>query len=695
MGPGGRGPREPGNQSIDRRALVDRHAVIRTTADPLEPLSVGNGEFAFTVDVTGLQSLEAFHSEGMPLHTQAQWAWHSAPNPEGYSLEDSYADATTADGRSVRYLTTGDPNQSGRHEQAAAWLRENPHRIDLGRIGFIRADGSRLDAGGLTGVQQRLDLWHGRIDSRFVLSGTPVRVTTACHPADSLLAVRISSELLASKALAVEIRFPYASGDWVECCDWNSPERHFTGVRPASDQRTDLRRMLDADVHHVALAWSPGAALDQVGPHAFILHTRGSGELELVARFGPGPAESELPSAGATFEAAARHWADFWSTGGALELGGSDPRAAELERRVVLSQYLTAVNCAGSTPPAETGLVTNSWRGKFHLEMHWWHAAHFALWGRAPLLERSLPWYERILPRARDYATRQGYRGARWPKQIGPEGRESPSDVGAFLIWQQPHPIYYAELLRRAGSDAGSGERYAPLVFETAEFMASYAVFGGRRFSLGPPLTSAQEKAFRKRAKSLNPAFELAYWAWGLRTAQCWRERLGLERVPHWDDVARRLAPLPVRDGRYVELEHPQTRPEGHPTMVGALGFVPDIGVVSHDVMRETLRYVLSSWELGDTWGWDYPLLAMTAARLDEPALAVDALLLESPKNGYLANGHNFQKLPQLPLYLPGNGGLLFATAMMAAGWDGAPDRHAPGFPAGWDVAFEGLTPAP
>ena len=28
--------------------------------------------------------------------------------------------------------------------------------------------------------------------------------------------------------------------------------------------------------------------------------------------------------------------------------------------------------------------------------------------------------------------------------------------------------------------------------------------------------------------------------------------------------------------------------------------------------------------------------------------------------------------------YLPGNGGLLYAVAMMAAGWDGAPTNHAP-----------------
>ena len=39
-------------------------------------------------------------------------------------------------------------------------------------------------------------------------------------------------------------------------------------------------------------------------------------------------------------------------------------------------------------PPQETGLTCNSWYGKFHLEMHWWHSVHFALWNRAPLLAK-------------------------------------------------------------------------------------------------------------------------------------------------------------------------------------------------------------------------------------------------------------------------------------------------------------------
>jgi hypothetical protein len=84
--------------------------------------------------------------------------------------------------------------------------------------------------------------------------------------------------------------------------------------------------------------------------------------------------------------------------------------------------------------------------------------------------------------------------------------------------------------------------------------------------------------------------------------------------------------------------------------------------------------------------------MAMTAARLGEPEKAVDALLMDSPKNQYLEGGQNLGTKGRLPLYLPGNGGLLYAVAMMAAGWNGA-TRSTPGFPVsrGWNVRWEGL----
>jgi len=89
-------------------------------------------------------------------------------------------------------------------------------------------------------------------------------------------------------------------------------------------------------------------------------------------------------------------------------------------------------------------------------------------------------------------------------------------------------------------------------------------------------------------------------------------------------------------------------------------------------------------------------MMAMTAARLGQPAKAVDSLLMDAPKNHYLANGHNLQVPTFLPLYLPGNSGLLYAAAMMAAGWEGGPQTPAPGFPSDgrWQVRCEGLHPA-
>jgi protein-glucosylgalactosylhydroxylysine glucosidase len=89
-------------------------------------------------------------------------------------------------------------------------------------------------------------------------------------------------------------------------------------------------------------------------------------------------------------------------------------------------------------------------------------------------------------------------------------------------------------------------------------------------------------------------------------------------------------------------------------------------------------------------------MVAMTAARLGERKTAVDLLLKNVGHNEYLVNGHNYQ-YPNVPLYLPGNGGLLYAVALMAAGWDGNPNHNAPGFPndGNWKVRSEGLLTAP
>ena len=87
------------------------------------------------------------------------------------------------------------------------------------------------------------------------------------------------------------------------------------------------------------------------------------------------------------------------------------------------------------------------------MEMIWWHQAHFALWGHPDMLERTMPWYREAAPQALGIDRRQGFDGIRWMKMTDPSGMDTPSDIGTYLIWQQPHIIYLAELLRRAGRD--------------------------------------------------------------------------------------------------------------------------------------------------------------------------------------------------------------------------------------------------
>src|SRR3989304_9571671 len=76
------------NMPIDRFALVTRHNIEINRVDTLASLTAGNGEFAFTTDITGLQTFYKEYENGMPLGTQSNWGWHSNPNTENYKREE-------------------------------------------------------------------------------------------------------------------------------------------------------------------------------------------------------------------------------------------------------------------------------------------------------------------------------------------------------------------------------------------------------------------------------------------------------------------------------------------------------------------------------------------------------------------------------------------------------------------------------
>ncbi|MEU6041201.1 hypothetical protein ABZ801_37995 [Actinomadura sp. NPDC047616] len=683
------------SRRIDRKAVVDRHAIERTASDPELPLQVGNGDIAFGADITGLQTF-------LPFATMSQWGWHEDPLPEGQNLDDYKGTAWDTYGRPVRYWT----DEAG-HPDLYNWLRGNPHRINLARIGLSLRTSTGRDAteDDLTDRHQRLDLWTGILTSRFTFDGAPVTVETACHPTLDAIAVRIDSPLIETGRLTVYVDFPYAtakgqgkfSAPFVGF--WDRPDAHTTTLTPQGATRARITHRMDDTTYHAALTWNAAAGKltrDAPGRHRYTLTGARGRRLELSCLFTPDDTRIGAPPAAAVSRAAAARWPDFWRSGGAVDLSGSrDPRWEELERRIVRSQFALAVNESGAYPPQESGLVNNGWYGKFHMEMVVWHGAHYALWNRWPLLDRSLGVYRSFLPSALERAKQQGFRGARWPKMTAPEGRDSPGLQNALLLWQMPHPIFFAELDYRAHPTRATLHKWRDIVFATADFLASYA-FHDRstgRYVLGPPVIPANEQS--DPAVTKNPVMELSYWRFGLRTASAWRRRLGLAPDRRWNEVLAGLAPLPVQDGKYVLYEGVQDmwtkHTTDHPDPIAPYAMLPGDGV-DVPTMRATAHQVYESWPVDDLYSWDFPVLAMNAARLGDPARAVDFLL--HPKFGFTDEGLPASGKEGVPSpYFPGAGGLLYAVALMCAGWDNAPNRHAPGFPTkDWTVHWENLS---
>jgi hypothetical protein len=695
-------------QKINRQALVSRHNVVVEQLDSLSALTIGNGRFAFTVDATGLQTFPAFYKGGIPLGTQSEWGWNSFKDTSGFRIEESLRDYDQY-GRKVSY--TVQIKTPERNRRASDWFRQNVHRLQLGNVGLdiTLKNGKPALAKDLSDIDQLLDLWTGEIHSSFSVEGEKVEVYTVAHQQRDQVSARIRSSLLGLGRLKVRIRYPYPTGNWADVgVNYASPDKHTSVIVSATQDHALIRHQLDSAGYLTALHWTGSGNLIERSAHDFILSpvisvaAKESAVFEFSCAFSIANPTSPIPLYMATQQNSKANWSAFWKSGGAVDFSGStDIRANELERRVVLSQYLTRVQCAGSAPPQETGLTYNSWFGKPHLEMTWWHMLHYALWGRTAIMEKTTDWYFKVAGAARKIAQRQGFEGLRWQKMTDNNGNESPSSVGALLIWQQPHLITFAEMAYRAHPNKATLDKYKELVFGTADFMASFAYFdkAKNRYFLGPGLIPAQERF--KAEETFNPTYELAYWHWALNRAQQWWLKSGLPRNAKWDNVISKLSPLPIQDGHYLAAESAPdsyTNPEyktDHPSVLGTFGMLPATSLLDKAVMKNTFDLVWNTWSWNDTWGWDFPMTAMTAARLGLPDKAIDALMMKVQTNTYLLNGHNYQD-DRLRMYLPGNGGLLTAVAMMCAGWDGNTVIN-PGFPKDgtWKVKWEGLQPMP
>ena len=699
------------NKLINRLDIIASFNPHLTDINPQSPLSVGNGRFCYTADITGMQTLYEEYLTETPLCTMAEWGWHTkkADNEKGfYTLDDVRMTPYNYCKRTVTYPRV---KYEG-NEAAYDWVRQNPHKFNLAKIGLYFHN-EPIQADSIYCINQTLDITTGILKSIFrlnvnrhnnsrtlnnitadnintnAISDNLVTVYTVCDDNSDTVAFHISSGLLQC-GLSINIAFPYASCDMTGS-DWNNTNGHsdFLNASHIHRQIDDTAYYVNFNINGTDTSQhatnnsiitsdsnvtinkcnNSAATIKSNGIHSYNITTTDD-ELNMSVNFNK---SIHTPATYDTIAGNSRHfWHNYWTTGKFLN---SDNK--ELMRRVILSQYLLVINDSGYIPPAETGLTCNSWYGKAHLEMHYWHMAWAPLWGHPELLTRSFDWYIDILDEAKKNASRNGYKGARWTKMVSYTGSDCPSKIAPLLVWQQPHIINMLQMVidNNTSDDfdvTAYMSKYWILVKETAVFIADYLVYDpvSDIYNIEAPVIPVQERHLPEDTR--NPIFELAYFRYGLLIAAKWAYKLGFtDEASQWRNIAMHIAPL--QNNYYVYIAHsncPDTftnKAIDHPLMLQIYGMIDNYGaedIVDKDIYRNTLMKVIDMWDYSTLWGWDFAVIAMAAHKLGLDDIALEQLLINSPKNDYVESGNNRQNSRKdLPLYLPGNGSLLLAAA--------------------------------
>ncbi|RDW86081.1 uncharacterized protein DSM5745_02723 [Aspergillus mulundensis] len=699
----------PPGQASER--IVSKYNVVRTSLIDNEttPLQVGNGDFAFGVDNTGMQTF-------LPFNTLSSWGWHNDSLPtNGEQLSDYTGVPRLTHGRNVSY-DIPDPDLP----EVSQWLIGNPNRINLGRIG-LRYKDATLSAGKVTDPRQELDLWNGVITSTFKVDGEDVKVVTQGDFESDAVAFSIESALIESGDLSVELDFPYPPIHTTEykyevfVGVYDFPENHTTTIVTSGRESSTahIYHELQETSYFVNLRWPSSSPLRLTQPrnatglakHRYTLNPRSQkSSLSFTALFSPAQSTPAPPAKIRRRNSLA--WNKYWKTGGFMDLTSSPhPSANELQRRIILSQYHVRVNSAATgQSPQESGLMNNGWYGKFHMEMVVWHNAHWVTWGRHEYFDAIFPaLYETLLPSSIERAAKMGWEGARWPKMTETNtGVSSPGGINGLLLWQQPHPMYLASLSYKASPTREALRKWDRVITATADYMASYAWFNESSglYDLGPPSYGVTENTPPSETRNL--AYEIAYWRYALDTAISFKEALGHPIPQPWSTVATHLSPPPIVSDLYAVYSglnsswwSDYSLTDDPRSLIMLQGILPDTPAVDEIIAKKTADKVDEVWRDEDIRGWGRVVLAINSARIGERERAVRHLTSERwvfDDAGFAVRGGDGGTPPP---FMPGNAGYLLAIAYMAAGWEGS-EGHAPGFPddGSWIVRHEGLLKA-
>lgn len=268
-------------------------------------------------------------------------------------------------GRLVNYAQ---PNPA--EADISNWLIQNPQRLNMANIGLSFGD-VQLTEVDLVNKSQVLDLWTGTLVSSFFYNGSKITVETRVAPQSDTVGISVSSELLQTGAIGIFFDFPYPDKNKFDAPYtgvWNATDMHSTSLE-ASDGQFSIHHALDNNSYYLTAVWEGQGQVSgpKTNTHRYDLKVSGENTLNLTATFSQGKMHDIVPLEDLE-ELTTLWWEDYWTSGAFIDLTSvNSTDATELQRRIILSQYLTAVNLASSISPQESGLVNNGWYGKFHV----------------------------------------------------------------------------------------------------------------------------------------------------------------------------------------------------------------------------------------------------------------------------------------------------------------------------------------
>lgn len=327
------------SQTKDSKALVLRHNIVLTKADSLSSIVLGNGRFAFSIDVTGLQTFISNYQKGAPLETESEWGSHHVVNAEEYQKAEAL-DAYHSNKPDVDYGVQWDSNE----RSAFNLFNQNSHTLPLGNLGFeiTKKDGTLATLADVQNVYQELNLWTGKLRSHFTIEGVPVEVATYCSGTEDAIGVKVRSSLITEGRLKIKLIFSYPSNQWRDEGMNYAEDSHQSKVLMSHDNGAVAVNQLDTTKYYVGFKWEGNGFIEQKKPHYFLIAPDTRSDLfDLTAKFTSKKDLAFLPTFIEVRTSSESFWKSFWNTNRAINFQeNTDQKKFEAEKRIVLSQYL-------------------------------------------------------------------------------------------------------------------------------------------------------------------------------------------------------------------------------------------------------------------------------------------------------------------------------------------------------------------